>query len=96
VVFTAVFASGVTIGSPGAFDEEVIAVGGSVFKRCGCREAVTGRLLGARCPDLVADGHGSWFFSLELPSGADGKRCRLRRGGYPTECAAVAALEPVG
>ena len=40
---------------------------GSVFKRCGCRRGKAGLRLGASCPRLPEDDHGSWFFSLELP-----------------------------
>jgi integrase len=65
---------------------------GSVFRRCGCRDQVTGRLLGARCPKLSGVRHGTWYFSAELPSPAGGRR-RVRRGGFATRAAAVAALE---
>jgi hypothetical protein len=65
---------------------------GSVFRRCGCRDQVTRRLLGARCPKLGSARHGSWYFSAELPSPA-GDRRRIRRGGFVTRAAAVAALE---
>ena len=65
-------------------------VAGSVFKRCGCRDAATGRLLGARCALLLAEGHGSWYFSVELSGGVGGRR-RLRRG-FASRDAAVAAL----
>jgi hypothetical protein len=64
---------------------------GSVFKRCGCRDAVTGRLLGRRCALLPVDGHGSWYFSVDLPSGAGGGRRRLRRGGFASRASAEAA-----
>src|SRR5260370_28353570 len=63
---------------------------GSVFKRCGCRERVTGRLLGACCLRLRSARHGSWYFSADLPSAA-GKRRRVRRGGFTTKAAAVRA-----
>ena len=65
---------------------------GSVFRRCGCRDQATGRLLGARCPGLSSRRHGTWYFSAELPSPA-GDRRRVRRGGFATKAAAVAALE---
>jgi hypothetical protein len=65
---------------------------GSVFRRCGCRDQATGRLLGARCPGLGWRRHGRWYFSVELLSGA-GDRRRVRRGGFATRAAAVAALE---
>jgi len=65
---------------------------GSVFRRCGCRDESTGRLLGARCPRLRSARHGSWYFSADLPS-AVGQRRRVRRGGYLTRAAAANALE---
>ncbi len=65
---------------------------GSVFRRCGCRDQTTGRLLGVRCPKLKSARHGSWYFSADLPSAA-GERRRVRRGGFTTRAAAVAALE---
>jgi Phage integrase, N-terminal SAM-like domain len=67
---------------------------GSVYRRCGCRDEATGRLLGAGCPGLEAPEHGSWYFSIDLPSAA-GERRRVRRGGFTTRVAAVAALEVV-
>src|SRR6202011_5347017 len=70
---------------------EVVVVAGSVFKRCGCRDAVAGRLLGARCVLLPVEGHGSWYFSVELPAGSGGRR-RLRRGGFVSRVAAEAEL----
>ena len=65
---------------------------GSVYRRCGCRDKATGKLLGAGCPGLRSPEHGSWCFSADLPSAA-GDRRRVRRGGFPTREAASAALE---
>jgi integrase-like protein len=65
---------------------------GSVYKRCGCVDPVTGRQLGRRCPRLAGRGHGSWYIELELPAAPDGRRCRIRRGGYPSRAAASAVL----
>jgi integrase len=65
---------------------------GSVYRRCGCRDKATGKLLGAACPGLRSREHGSWYFSADLPS-ATGDRHRARRGGFPTQDAAAAALE---
>ena len=63
---------------------------GSVFARCGCRDK-RGRRRGTSCPRLGETGHGSWYFSLDLPRHVDGGRRRLRRGGYLTcDAAAVA------
>lgn len=66
--------------------------GASVFKRCGCRDRRTGRQLGGRCPRLDGRGHGSWYLAAELPAGPDGRRRRVRLGGYPTRAAAEAML----
>jgi hypothetical protein len=65
---------------------------GSVYRRCGCRDENTGRLLGARCPGLRSAGHGSWYFSADLPAAA-GQRRRVRHGGFATRAAAATALE---
>ena len=65
---------------------------GSVFARCGCRDK-RGRRRGTSCPRLGEVGHGSWYFSLDLPRHVDGGRRRLRRGGYLTCDAAEAARD---
>jgi hypothetical protein len=66
---------------------------GSVFRRCGCTDPVTGRQYGTRCPRKVPGGrHGSWYVRLELPGGLDGRRRRIRRGGYPSRKAALEVL----
>lgn len=71
----------------------------NVFKRCGCRDPVTGRPYSSRCPRLVrANGswdahHGTWCFQVELPATADGKRRQLKRGGFTSATAAQAALD---
>nr|BFD94120.1 hypothetical protein KitaXyl93_54800 [Kitasatospora sp. Xyl93] len=64
---------------------------GHVFRRCGCRDH-NGKQLGTLCPKLAADpDHGTWTFSLDLPS-PDQRRNIVRRGGYPTAEAARTAL----
>jgi integrase len=65
---------------------------GCVFKRCGCRDQEGGRLLGARCVLLSLEGHGTWYFGVELPAGPGGGRRRLRRGGFGSRVAAQVAL----
>ena len=66
---------------------------GSVFRRCGCTDPVTGRQFGRACPRLAAGGrHGSWYVRLELSAGLDGRRRRIRRGGYPSRKAAQDVL----
>jgi integrase len=65
---------------------------GGVFKRCGCRDSRSGRLLGAGCPTLGQRGHGSWYFDCAV-AGLQGRRERVRRGGYPTRREAIAARD---
>src|SRR6266851_4379981 len=65
---------------------------GRVYRRCGCADPVTGRPIGVGCPRLAQRGHGSWYVTLELPPDPDGRRSRVRRGGYPTRHAARQAL----
>jgi integrase len=65
---------------------------GSVYKRCGCIDPVTGRQFGGSCPRLADGGHGSWYVGLELPAALDGSRRRIRRGGYPSGETAEAML----
>jgi len=45
------------------------------------------------CPRLGEAGHGSWYFSIDLPRRVDSGRRRLRRGGYLTCEAADEARE---
>jgi integrase len=70
--------------------------GGLTFKRCGCRDPRTGRQLGRRCPHLRKRGHGSWYLAVELSAAPDGRRRRVRLGGYATRAAAQAALGRLG
>jgi hypothetical protein len=65
---------------------------GGVFKRCGCRDPHSGRLLGTWCPALAERGHGSWYFDCAV-AGLQGRRERVRRGGYPTCREALAARD---
>ena len=65
---------------------------GSVYRRCGCIDAATGRQLGGRCLRLADDAHGSWYIGLELPAALDGRRRRIRRGGYASSDTAEAVL----
>jgi hypothetical protein len=65
---------------------------GSVYKRCGCRDAVTGKRKGPRCELLRRAGHGSWYLTLEVPPGSVGERRRLRVGGHHSRRQAEKAL----
>ena len=64
---------------------------GTTYKQCGCRSE-GGRRLGQQCPKLRrgngtwSPAHGTWYYQLELPPRADGKRRDpLRRGGFDTQ-----------
>lgn len=66
---------------------------GTVYKRCGCRDAATGKRKGPRCNLLGRPGHGSWYLTLEIPAGAGGERRRIRLGGHRSRRQAEAALQ---
>lgn len=67
----------------------------SVFKRCGCRDPRTRKLLGNSCPKLRRANrswnpdHGLWAYQIELPPTAEGRRRQLRRAGLPHHTAAT-------
>jgi integrase len=69
-----------------------LSVKGSVFKRCRCRDPETGKDLGADCPRLKRQGHGSWWFRYEAPPGANGRRRQPRIGPFETQKEAEDAL----
>src|SRR5437660_12467401 len=62
---------------------------GSVFWRCGCRHRA------GPCPCGGGRGHGSWYFSLNVPDPDGGQVRRVRRGGYRSRTAAARALATV-
>jgi integrase len=62
---------------------------GSVFWRCGCRHRA------GPCPRGGRRGHGSWYFSLNVPDPGGGQVRRVRRGGYRSHSAAARALAAV-
>lgn len=64
-----------------------------MYRRCGCEDLRPGRAIGGACSRLAAErSHGSWYLRLELGVGADGRRRRVRRGGFDTCKSAVEAL----
>ncbi len=67
---------------------------GTTFRRCGCRDE-DGRQLGSGCPRVGSKGHGTWFYVVQLPRGADGRRRQLRAGGFATKAEAEAELHDV-
>jgi hypothetical protein len=59
-----------------------------VYRRCGCEDPDGGRVMG-----LAAErSHGSWYLRLELGTGTEGRRRRVRRGGFATRKSAQEAL----
>lgn len=60
-------------------------------KKCWCRDSATKRLLGKKCPQLAAKGHGKYYVRVEAP-GADGRRRRPMLGPFDTEKAAKNAV----
>lgn len=96
-VASTVLAAG-TVGIKGTIVK--IVIGGCVmqrqnrvYKRCGCRDPVDGRRWATTCPHLREQGHGTWYFSLELPPSRDGGRQRIRRGSFRTQHAAEQARD---
>jgi integrase len=67
-------------------------VDGGVYRRCGCRDAMTGKQLNGRCELLTEPGHGRWFFAVQVTTAA-GRRGRVRRGGFATQAAAERARQ---
>jgi hypothetical protein len=65
-----------------------------VFKRCGCTGESTGRQLAGHCPRIADQGHGSWYYAVQVTTVA-GRKARYRRGGFTTREAAVAARRAV-
>src|SRR4051812_16771171 len=57
---------------------------GSTYRRCYCRDAVTGKPLGKSCPKLATRKHGTYSIRQELPQRADGSRRAFNRAGYTT------------
>ncbi len=65
---------------------------GKVYRRCGCRDGVTGRQVTGACGRMADPSHGRWYFAVQV-STLVGRRERVRRGGFPTEIAAERARQ---
>ncbi|MDF5758555.1 site-specific integrase [Spongiactinospora sp. TRM90649] len=55
------------------------------IKMCNCRDEITSKKLGQKCPLLSKRDHGAWWFRYEAPPGSDGKRRRPWAGPYPNK-----------
>jgi integrase len=67
---------------------------GRVYKRCGCKDPVTGKQVGKNCPGLRRRHHGEWAIEVRITT-SPGVR-KLHRSGYATRDAALAALSQIG
>jgi hypothetical protein len=65
---------------------------GTVYQRCGCKDPLSGRQFGNRCPRLGQADHGTWYVDLPSDGSAGKGQGRLRRGGYPDRAQAEAVL----
>lgn len=66
---------------------------GSVYRRCGCRDA-NGRQLGRACPKLGNKRHGSWAYVVDVGE-VEGKRQQRKCGGFATKAEAEQAMRQV-
>ena len=64
---------------------------GSVYRRCGCRDAVSGRQFNGRV--RAARRPGAWSLVLRGAGDDAGRRGRVRRGGFASEVAAERARQ---
>ena len=62
---------------------------GRTFKRCPCGTVKDARGRTVACPKR----HGTWSFMHEVPAGRDQKRRQVKRGGFASQRAAVAAMQ---
>ena len=63
---------------------------GAPYRRCFCRDPVTRKPLGKRCPKLgTVKNHGEWFFRYDAPRSQDGPRRQPEVGPFPTKKAAA-------
>lgn len=56
--------------------------GGTVTRRCSCRNPETGKNYGKTCPKLKNRRHGTWSIRHELTNRPDGTRREFRRSGF--------------
>jgi integrase len=67
---------------------------GHTFKRCGCKDPVTGKQLGAQCPDLSKRHHGAWTYEIRLDI-SGGQRRKLKRSGFERQTDAGEVLSQI-
>ena len=68
---------------------------GSIGRRCGCKDPVTGRQFGNACPGLKRSSkHGEFYFEIRIHT-SKGRR-KLHRSGYPAKKDAQAVIDRIG
>lgn len=71
-----------------------MALTGTTYKRCACKDPETGRALHRSCPDLAKRRHGTWTYDCRIDTTAKRQR-RLTRGGFASQREALDALDAV-
>ncbi|MFF4605921.1 tyrosine-type recombinase/integrase [Streptomyces sp. NPDC001339] len=69
--------------------------GGTVTRRCSCRNPATGKNYGKACPKLANRRHGNWSIRHELVNRSDGTRREFRRSGFESSTDATKELGKV-
>ncbi|KIE28137.1 integrase [Streptomyces sp. MUSC 125] len=69
--------------------------GGTVARRCSCRNPETGKNYGKSCPKLTNRRHGTWSIRHELTIRPDGTRREFRRSGFESSTEATKELSKV-
>ncbi|MFG2862324.1 hypothetical protein [Streptomyces sioyaensis] len=69
--------------------------GGTVTRRCSCRNPATGKNYGKACPKLANRRHGNWSIRHELVNRPDGTRREFRRSGFESSTDATKELGQV-
>ncbi|MFJ4686234.1 tyrosine-type recombinase/integrase [Streptomyces sp. NPDC088789] len=69
--------------------------GGTVTRRCSCRNPETGKTWGTACPKLSSRRHGNWSIRHELANRSDGTRREFRRSGFASSTDAAQELAKV-
>jgi hypothetical protein len=68
---------------------------GVIFKSCTCDiDGRPGRRRNRACPRLAERGHGGWQFDCRVRD-IRGRSNQVRRGGFPSQAAAVRARDDV-
>jgi integrase len=71
-----------------------MALKGTVYKRCSCKDPETGKPFNQHCPRLAQQRHGAWMIDARVDTTLQARR-RLKRGGYGTKTEAEEALDKI-